>query len=227
MWNNPEKRKGGGYMEKKKHGIVEEGATHIEKNIGAVTGKNAQVRESGEGAQAASTSGMPGAEEDPASKIARLEEALAQKEAESSANWDKYLRERADLENYRKRVQKEKEELLKYGNESLLLEILPVIDNMERALSHASEESLSAVLEGINLTLTMLLSIIKKFGVTSIEAKGRPFDPAFHQAMNQVESAEHSPNTIIDEFQKGYLLNDRLLRAALVSVAAPPKKVDA
>lgn len=214
-------------MEKKKYGIEEEGATHIEKNMGAEAGKDAQVRESGEAAQAASAAGTPGAEEDPVSKIARLEEALAQKEAESSANWDKFLRERADLENYRKRVQKEKEELLKYGNESLLLEILPVVDSMERALSHASEESMSAVIDGINLTLTMLLSIIKKFGVTSIEAKGKLFDPAFHQAMNQMESAEHAPNTIIDEFQKGYLLNDRLLRAALVSVAAAPRKVDA
>lgn len=213
-------------MEKKKHGIEEEGATHIEKNMGTESREDAQVCESVEGAQAAPAAGMTGAE-DLVSRIKLLEEALAQKEAESSANWDKFLRERADLENYRKRVQKEKEELLKYGNESLLLEILPVIDSMERALSHASEESMSAVIEGINLTLTMLLSIIKKFGVTSIEAKGKLFDPAFHQAMNQMESAEHAPNTIIDEFQKGYLLNDRLLRAALVSVAAAPRKVDA
>jgi molecular chaperone GrpE len=227
MWNNPEKRKGGGYVDKKKHGNEKEGATHIEKNMGVEAVEEAQVWESGESAQAAPSAATAGAEEDLASKVKLLEEALAQKEAESSANWDKFLRERADLENYRKRVQKEKEELLKYGNESLLLEILPVIDSMERALSHSSEDSISAVIEGINLTLTMLLSIIKKFGVTSIEAKGKPFDPAFHQAMNQVESAEHAPNTIVEEFQKGYLLNDRLLRAALVSVATAPRKVDA
>lgn len=161
--------------------------------------------------------------QDPAERISQLEEALAAKEAEAASNWDKYLRERADLENYRRRVQKEKEELQKYGNECLLLEILPVMDNMERALDHASEESLSAVIEGISLTRSMLLSVLKKFGVEPVESKGAPFDPAFHQAMCRVESAEAPPNTVIEEFQKGYMLNDRLLRPAMVSVAAPPK----
>ncbi|NMC73198.1 MAG: nucleotide exchange factor GrpE, partial [Geobacteraceae bacterium] len=159
--------------------------------------------------------------------LRRLEEALAAKEAEAAANWDKYLRERADLENYRRRVQKDKEDLMKYGNECLLLEILPVLDNMERALSHASEESLSAVIEGVSLTRSMLLSVLKKFGVEPVEAKGAVFDPAFHQAMCQIESADAEPNTVIEEFQKGYLLNDRLLRPAMVSVAAAPKDGDA
>jgi len=159
--------------------------------------------------------------EDAAERIRQLEEALAAKEAEAAANWDKYLRERADLENYRRRVQKEKEDLQKYGNECLLMEILPVLDNLERALDHASDESLSAVIEGISLTRSMLLSVLKKFGVEPLEAKGTAFDPAFHQAMCRVESADASPNTVIEEFQKGYMLNDRLLRPAMVSVAAP------
>jgi len=166
----------------------------------------------------------PGAEVDPAERIRQLEEALSAKEAEAATNWDKYLRERADLENYRRRVQKEKEDLMKYGNECLLVEVLPVLDNMERALDHASEESLSAVIEGINLTRTMLLSVLKKFGVEPIESRGVEFDSAFHQAMCQIESDELAPNTVIEEFQKGYLLNDRLLRPAMVSVAAAPKK---
>jgi molecular chaperone GrpE len=154
-----------------------------------------------------------------------LQEALAAKEAEALANWDKFVRERADLENYRKRVQKEKEELLKYGNESLILEILPVIDNMERALAHATEEPHVAVVEGIRLTHAMLLSALKKFGVTPIETTpGSLFDPAFHQAMHQVESMDLPSNTVVEELQKGYLINDRLLRAALVSVAVPPQK---
>jgi molecular chaperone GrpE len=157
--------------------------------------------------------------------IRDLQEALAIKETEVRNNWDKFVRERADLENYRKRVQREKEELLKYGNESLMLEILPVIDNMERALSHASEEPHVAVIEGIRLTYAMLLSALKKFGVTTIETTpGTPFDPDFHQAMRQVESAEFPSNTIVEEMQKGYLINDRLLRAAMVSVAVPPQK---
>jgi len=163
------------------------------------------------------------AELDPAERIRQLEEALALKEAEVAANWDKYLRERADLENYRRRVQKEKEDLMKYGNECLLAEILPVLDNMERALDHASEESLSAIIEGVNLTRSMLLSVLKKFGVEPIETKGGTFDSAFHQAMCQVESSDVSPNCVIEEYQKGYLLNDRLLRPAMVSVAAATK----
>jgi molecular chaperone GrpE len=157
-------------------------------------------------------------------RVKGLEAELAVKDAEARANWDKFVRERADLENYRKRVQREKEELLKYGNESLILEILPVIDNMERALAHSSEESQAAVIEGVRLTHAMLLSMLKKFGVTPIEtAPGSAFDPAFHQAMHQVESAEHPPNSVVDELQKGYLLNERLLRAAMVSVAIAPK----
>jgi molecular chaperone GrpE len=154
-------------------------------------------------------------------KIGELEETLAIKEAEAKSNWDKFLRERADLENYRKRVQKEKEEILKYGNESLIMEILPVIDNMERALSHASEEPHVGIIEGIKLTHAMLLSTLKKFGVTPIETtRGCPFDPAFHQAMQQVPGSDLPSNTVVDEFQRGYMINDRLLRPAMVSVAA-------
>lgn len=163
-------------------------------------------------------------EESVAERIKQLEEELARKEAEAAANWDKFVRERADLENFRKRAHREKEDLLKYGNESLLLEMLPVIDNMERALAHASEESMAAVIQGIELTLSMLQAAAKKFGVTPLDAKGKMFDPAYHQAMTQVQSEEFAPNTVVEEFQKGYMLNDRLLRPALVSVSAGSKK---
>lgn len=158
-----------------------------------------------------------------AEKIKELEEALAAKEQEASANWDKFVRERADLENYRKRVAKEKEEILKYGNENFVLEILPAVDNMERALAHATEGE-SAVIEGVKLTLSLLLSALKKHGVTPIDTPaGAPFDPALHQAMTQVVSSDQEPNTVVAEFQKGYLLNERLLRPAMVSVAIAPK----
>lgn len=157
-------------------------------------------------------------------RIKELEEALAAKDEEAKANWDKFVRERADLENYRKRVQKEKEELLKYGNESLILEILPALDNMEQALAHASEETQGAVVEGVRLTRDMLLAALKKFGVTPVEASvGGAFDPAYHQAMCQVESCDQGPNTIVAELRKGYLLNERLLRPTMVTVACPPK----
>lgn len=153
-----------------------------------------------------------------ADRIKELEEALAAKGLESAANWDKYLRERADLENYRKRVQKEKEEILKYGNEQIVLEVLPALDNLERAIEHASEED--PIIEGVRLTLSMLLSTLKKFGVTPIDTpQGTPFDPQYHQAMTQVPAPDQEPNTIVNVFQKGYMINDRLLRPAMVTVA--------
>jgi len=163
---------------------------------------------------------VPDAEE----RARKLEETLAAKEAEAAANWDKFVRERADLENYRKRVQKEKDDILKYGNESLIMEILPILDNMERALAHSDEETCDAVIEGVRLTYGMLLSALKKFGVVPIEvAPGAVFDPAFHHAVHQVESSELEPNTVAEVFQGGYLLNERLLRAAMVVVAVAPK----
>lgn len=197
-------------MDKKKHG------SHSISDALKETHETEQQAE--QAAEAAPAETAPDA-------VTQLQDALKAKEAEASANWDKYLRERADLENYRKRVQKEKEELLKYGNESLILEILPAIDNMERALEHASDETMAAIVEGIKMTHGMLQSTLKKFGVTPVQSgPGTAFDPAFHQAMTQVESAEQEPNTIVAEFQKGYLLNERLLRPALVSVAATPKQ---
>jgi molecular chaperone GrpE len=159
-----------------------------------------------------------------AAKEGQLEEALAAKSAEAAENWDKFVRERADLENYRRRVQKEKEEILKYGNEGLLLEILPAVDNLERALDHVADDSQDPVITGVRMTLDMLLASLKKFGVSPVEsAPGTVFDPAVHQAMGQVECADQETNTVVQVYQKGYLLNERLLRPAMVSVACAPK----
>ncbi len=155
--------------------------------------------------------------------VVTLEAALAEKDAEAKANWDKFLRERADLENLRKRFQREKEELFRYGNENLIQELLPAVDNLERALEHAGDDNASAIIEGVKMTLVMLLSALKKFGATPLDTRGVLFDPAFHQAMSQVETIEQEPNTVVQEFQKGYLLNDRLLRPAMVTVATAPK----
>ncbi len=154
---------------------------------------------------------------------ATVEEQLAAKEKEACANWDRFLRERADLENYRKRVNREKEELLNYGNKSLIEEILPVLDSLERALAHASEDGLGALVEGIRMTHGMLLTALKKFGVSPLESIGATFDPAFHQAMAQVPTDAYPVNTVVEEYQKGYLLKERLLRPAMVTVAAPLK----
>jgi len=160
----------------------------------------------------------------PEERIQQLEEELVAKAKESADNWDKFVRERADLDNYRKRVSREKEELLNYCTKSLIEEILPVVDNLERALSHTSDDDSTPVVEGIRMTRSMLLAALKKFGVTVIESPGTPFDPAFHQAMAQVPLDQYPPNTVIEEFQKGYLLKERLLRPAMVSVSAATSK---
>lgn len=162
-------------------------------------------------------------EASPEELVRKLEEALAAKDQEARDNWDKFLRERADLENFRKRASREKEELLNYGIKSLIEEVLPVVDNLERALEHANEDGLPALVEGVKMTHTMLMSALKKFGVSVVEGgTGCAFDPAFHQAMAQVETEEHPANAIVQEFQKGYLLKERLLRPSMVSVAKNP-----
>lgn len=156
----------------------------------------------------------------PEALIEQLKEQLESKTAEARENWDRFLREKADLENFRKRTSREKEELLNYGTKSLIEEILPVVDNMERALAHSGEGESSAVIEGVKMTHGMLMASLRKFGVTPVEASpGTVFDSAFHQAMNRVETDAFPPNSVVEEFQKGYMLRERLLRPAMVSVA--------
>ena len=128
------------------------------------------------------------------------------------------------LENFRKRANREKEELLNYGYKSLIEEILPVLDNLERALSHASEDGLPALVEGIGVTHGMLMASLRKFNVTPVEAVGAPFNPVFHQAMAQVPTDDYPPNSVVEEYQKGYMLKDRLLRPAMVSVSTEIKR---
>ena len=139
-------------------------------------------------------------------------------------NYDRFLRAQAELENYKKRVEKEKNGLVKYGNEELIRALLPVIDNLERALDHPVGENPDGIIEGIKITINQFHQVLEKFGVTRIAAEGEPFDPSKHEAMMQVESSEHEPNTVVSELQKGYFLNDRLLRPAMVSVAQSPRE---
>lgn len=153
-----------------------------------------------------------------------LQEALEAARAEASKNWDMYLRERADQENFRKRMQREKEDLARFANENLLRAFLPILDNLERAVSHASQEPETAagLLEGVEMTVDQFHKVLEKSGVSPVEATGKPFDPTWHEAMGQLESREYPPNTVVQELQKGYTLNDRLLRPALVMVAKAP-----
>jgi molecular chaperone GrpE len=132
---------------------------------------------------------------------------------------DKYVRLYAEFENYKKRVNKDKEDLIKYGNENLLTELLPVIDNLEMALKHASNNVSSGLVQGVEITLKELKKILEKFGLTAIEADGKPFDPLIHHAMLQVERDDVKENMVAEELRKGYMLKDKVLRPALVAVS--------
>jgi molecular chaperone GrpE len=132
---------------------------------------------------------------------------------------DKYLRLYAEFENYKKRVNKDKEELVKYGNENILYDLLPVIDNLEMALQHASNDVSSGLVQGVEITLKELRKALEKFGLTPIEALGRAFDPLVHHAMTQVERDDVAEKTITEEYRKGYRLRDKVLRPSLVAVS--------
>ena len=160
-------------------------------------------------------------ETDPLQKL-RQEIVVAKEEA--GKNWDLYLRERADLENARKRHQRDREEAIRFANDRLLREMIPVLDNLERAVGHAEQgdDDNQGLLEGVNMTINQFRKVLEDFGVKPINALGEDFDPNLHQAMGHVETTDQAPNTVTSEFQKGYLLNDRLLRPSLVMVARAP-----
>lgn len=150
---------------------------------------------------------------------------LEEKEKEAKENYERMLRVAADLENYKKRALREKEEWEKFANEDLIKAILPFVDNLERAVNHAEKvEDANVLIEGVRLTLQQLHQTLNKFGVSPIESVGKPFDPTIHEALLVVETDQHEPNQVLEEFQKGYFLNDRLIRPATVSVAKLPKK---
>jgi molecular chaperone GrpE len=135
------------------------------------------------------------------------------------------LRISAEFENYKKRAQKDRSDLINYGNERLIKELLPTVDNMERALDHASNsEDFGAFVEGLKLIYDKLLVTLEKMGVQGVESLGRDFDPNFHEAMLKVESDELEDNKVVEEFEKGYLLNGRLLRPSKVSISHRVKK---
>ena len=155
-----------------------------------------------------------------------LEERLGAAEARAEENYDRVLRITAEFENYKKRMERETNDFRKFANESLIKDILPIVDNLERALEIPygnNEKALQAMREGVQMTLKGLLNSLEKFGVVPIESLDKPFDPNFHQAVIQKESEGHSENTVSEEFQKGYMMRDRLLRPAMVVVS---KKAD-
>jgi molecular chaperone GrpE len=151
---------------------------------------------------------------------AELEAARDKAQQEAKENYDRFLRVSADFDNYKKRVAKEKADLTRYGNEELIKALLPVIDNLERALEHAvAAGEQGSILEGVEMTLQQFLQILKRFGVSPIAATGERFDPTRHEAVMEQATAAQDPGHVVAEVEKGYLLNDRLVRPAKVIVA--------
>jgi molecular chaperone GrpE len=158
-------------------------------------------------------------------KIVSLKESeyLKLKEAadKSKEYWDKLLRLQADFDNTRKRLEKEKQEFLNFANEGIILELLNILDDLERTIEQAEvgHEDLSGFLKGVEMILAHLYEMLKEYGVKPIEAQGKLFDPHLHEALMQVENKDLPEHTVVEELQKGYLLNDRVIRTAKVKVS--------
>ncbi|MGC4098565.1 MAG: nucleotide exchange factor GrpE [Nitrospira sp.] len=152
-----------------------------------------------------------------------IQDEVASKTEECKALNDKYLRQAAEFENYKRLTQRDQREQIRFGNEQLLKELLPVVDNMERAIKAArTNGGDAALIQGVELTLKQLSGVLAKFGVQAIDTTGQDFDPSAHQAVSYGPSSDVPANKVLDEFQKGYRLHDRILRAAMVSVSSGP-----
>ena len=158
-------------------------------------------------------------------KIFTLKESEFQKLKESAERnnelQDKMLRLQADFENTRKRLEKDKLDFLKFANEGIIIELLNIMDDLERtvSLAESKHEDLPAFLKGVEMILAHLYDMLKEHGVKPIEAEGKIFDPHFHEALMQVEDKDKPEHTIVEELQKGYLLNDRVIRTTKVKVS--------
>jgi len=153
----------------------------------------------------------------------QLIEKVEEAEAASQKNYDLYLRSQAEIDNLRKRYQKEQQGLVKFANESLIKQLLPVADNLEKAIEHSQNEtSVDALREGVELTLKALMDVLQKAGAQTIEAVGESFDPNFHEAVSEVSDDRVAAGTVLKDLQKGYTLHQRLLRPSMVIVSKKP-----
>lgn len=170
------------------------------------------------------------ATESPAGQIAALEAKVAALTQDKKETWDKFVRATADLDNFRKRTRRDIEDARHEAKTRVLKEMLPVVDNLERAVQHAGGGEAAAVLEGVKLVLRQFTHAFERLEVTAVEAEGKPFDPNLHEAIGQQESDE-APGTVVSVLQRGYKLGDKLLRPSLVIVAkaraAPAPEPDA
>lgn len=139
---------------------------------------------------------------------------------QAEENQERYLRAQADFDNFRRRTRQEKEEFAKYASAKLVEQLLPVLDNFERALSSGKDtKDFDSLLKGIEMTFRQLDQILDQEGLKRLETVGQPFNPEFHQAIQQVESDEHEEGTVVEEVQQGYVFKDKVLRPSMVKVS--------
>jgi len=155
-------------------------------------------------------------------ELERLQQALSESEERAKSHWEQYLRAVADLDNVRKRAQRDIESANRYGLEKIAQELLPVRDSLELAVQNAARSDVQHLVAGQQATLALLARALEKFGVRVIDPQGEPFDPEQHEAMMTQESATAEPNSVLQVVQPGYELNGRLLRPARVIVAREP-----
>ena len=158
--------------------------------------------------------------------IKEMEARLESLEQEAKETHDRFLRVSAEFENYKKRATREMGDFRKFANESFVKAMLPVVDNLDRAIESSSNDknTNTSVVEGVNMTLGEILKVFEQFGVIPFESLGKTFDPGFHQAVMQEENEDYPDNTVLNELQKGYLIHDRLLRPAMVVVSKKKEK---
>ncbi len=172
-----------------------------------------------------------GVELDPLqARIDELEAELETAKAEATANHERFVRKAADLENARRRHQREKDDLTKYASEGVLKDVVPVLDDLQRAVDHATNSAngdLATLLEGLGMVSRKFEQTIARRGVQAVESLGQPFDPQYHEAIQQRPDETVPHNTVVQEFQRGYTIHDRLLRPAMVVVAqgGPPAEL--
>lgn len=163
--------------------------------------------------------GQQEAEEMQEEELTEEQKIIEQLEKEKEELNNRLLRVHADYDNFRRRTREEKERDAKYRSQNLVEEILPVLDNFERALNvETTNDESKSILQGMDMIYRQLLEALKKEGVSVIEAVGKPFDPNYHQAVMQVEEDGYESNTVVEELQKGYMLNDRVIRPSMVKV---------
>lgn len=162
---------------------------------------------------------LPGGEATP-DELTALRAKVKELDEKANLNYDRYLRALAELENYKKRTARERAELMRYGGEDLLLEVLPVLDNLERTLLHVRDVSdVKKIVEGVELIYRQFVNSLEKMGITRIAEAPCAFNPAIHQALQRVEDKSVPDDTVVEILQKGYTLNGKVVRPAMVKVA--------